>query len=97
MTSKLYDVDMAKERITVYLDPEVAQVLRVTAARRKMKDSELVEEALRDKLLFTLFDPKSDRGSELTDEEAMELAVREQHAMREERRRRGERGERAAS
>ena len=45
MTSKLYDRDMAKDRLTVYLDPEVAQALRVSAARRKMKESELVEQA----------------------------------------------------
>ena len=88
MTSKLYDTDMAKDRLTVYLDPEVAQALRVSAARRKMKASELVEEALRDALLFTLFDPASDRGSELTDEEAMEFALQAQREVREERRQR---------
>ena len=87
MTSKLYDTAMAKDRLTVYLDPEVAQALRVAAARRKMKDSELVEEALRDKLLFTLFDPARDRGSELTEDEAMELALEAQREVRAERRR----------
>lgn len=91
MTSKLYNADMAKERLTVYLDPEVAQALRVAAARRRMKDSELVEEALRDALLFTLFERSEALNTDLTEEEAMELAVREQHAMREERRQRGER------
>ncbi|HLG09925.1 MAG TPA: CopG family transcriptional regulator [Gaiellaceae bacterium] len=88
MTSKLYDTDMAKERITVYLDPEVAQALRVSAARRKMKDSELVEEALRDKLLFTLLDRISARAGDLTDDEAMGLALRAQREVREERQRR---------
>ena len=86
MTSKLYDADMAKERLTVYLDPEVAQALRVWAARRKMKDSEVVEEALRDKLLFTLLDETWARGSELTEDEAMKLALEAQHEVREERR-----------
>jgi siroheme synthase (precorrin-2 oxidase/ferrochelatase) len=86
MTSKLYDAAMAKDRLTVYLDPEVAQALRVAAARRKMKDSELVEEALRDKLLFTLFDRVSARAGDLTDDEAMELALQAQHEVREERR-----------
>jgi hypothetical protein len=88
MTSKLYDVDMAKERITVYLDPEVAQALRVSAARRKMKDSELVEEALRDKLLFTFFDKAAERASDLTEDEIMELVLQAQREVREERRRR---------
>lgn len=86
MTSKLYDTDMAKDRLTVYLDPRVAQALRVAAARLRMKESELVEEALRDKLLFTLFDPASDRGSDLTDDEAMEIALQAQREVREERR-----------
>ena len=88
MTSYLYTADMAKEKLTVYLDPEVAQAMRVSAARRRMKDSELVEEALRDKLLFTLFDPARDRGSELTEDEAMELALEAQREVRAERRRR---------
>jgi hypothetical protein len=86
MTSKLYDAAMAKDRLTVYLDPEVAQALRVAAARRKMKDSELVEEALRDKLLFALFDRVSARAGDLTDDEAMELALQAQHEVRAERR-----------
>lgn len=88
MTSKLYDTDMAKERLTVYLDPEVAQALRVWAARRKMKDSELVEEALRDKLLFTALEKSWARNADLTEEEAMELALQAQREAREERRRR---------
>ena len=88
MTSKLYDTDMAKERLTVYLDPEVAQALRVWAARRKMKDSELVEEALRDKLLFTALEKSWARNADLTEEEAMELALAAQREVREERRRR---------
>jgi len=88
MTSRLYDTDMAKERLTIYLDPEVAQALRVWAARRKMKDSELVEEALRDKLLFTLLDRTWARGDDLTEEEAMELALQAQREVREEKRRR---------
>lgn len=77
---------MAKDRLTVYLDPEVAQALRVAAARRRMKDSELVEEALRDKLLFTLFDPTHDRGAELSDDEAMEIALEAQREVRAEQR-----------
>ena len=88
MTSKLYDTAMAKDRLTVYLDPEVAQALRVWAARRKMKDSELVEEALRDKLGFTFLERSWERGADLTEDEAMELALQAQREVREERRRR---------
>ena len=79
---------MAKDRLTVYLDPEVAQALRVAAARRKMKDSELVEEALRDKLGFTFLEESWARSADLTEEQAMELALEAQREVREERRRR---------
>jgi len=88
MTSKLYDTDMAKDRLTVYLDPEVAQALRVAAARRKMKDSQLVEEAIRDKLGFTFLEESWARNTDLTEEQAMELALEAQREVREERRRR---------
>lgn len=84
MTSKLYDADMAKERMTVYLDPQVARALRVSAARRGIKDSEVVEEALRDMLLFTAFEQAAQRNLDLTEDEALELVVREQHAARRE-------------
>ena len=87
MTSKLYDTDMPKDRLTVYLDPEVAQALRVAAARRKMKDSELVEEALRDKLGFTFLEESWELNADLTEEEAMELALEAQREVREQRRR----------
>jgi len=87
MTSKLYDADMPKDRLTVYLDPEVAQALRVAAARRKMKDSELVEEALRDKLGFTFLEESWELNADLTEEEAMELALEAQREVREQRRR----------
>jgi len=87
MTSKLYDTDMAKDRLTVYLDPEVAQALRVAAARRKMKDSELVEEAIRELLGLAALE-RIWAQSTLTEEEAMELALEAQREVREERRRR---------
>lgn len=83
MTSKLYNVDMAKERLTVYLTPEVARALRVSAARRGLKDSDVVEEALREWFLFASFDRSSARNADLSAEEAMELVVRVQHESRE--------------
>ena len=79
---------MAKERLTVfYLDAEVARALRVAAARRGLKDSELVEQALRDKLLFTALDRIAATAT-MDEGEALELAVREQHAARREHKRR---------
>jgi hypothetical protein len=86
MTSKLYDVAMAKEKLTVYLDPDVARAMRVSAARQRMKDSELVEEALRDKLAFTALEASWARNADLTEEQAMELALEAQREAREERR-----------
>ncbi len=82
ITSKLYDVDMAKERLTVYLAPEVARAMRVAAARRGIKDSEVVEEALRDKLLFTALAASWARNADLTAEQAMELALEAQREVR---------------
>ena len=87
MTPKRFDTDMPKDGLTVHLDPEVAQALRVAAVRRKMKDSELVEEALRDKLGFTFMEESWELNADLTEEEAMELALEAQCEMREKRRR----------
>jgi hypothetical protein len=50
-----------------------------------MKDSEVVEEALRDKLLFTALDRIAATAT-LDWEDALELAVRVQHETRERRR-----------
>ena len=79
---------MAKERLTVYVDAEVARALRVSAARRGMRDSEVVEEALRDKLLFTALERSAARNLDLSEDEALALAVREQHAARRQEKRR---------
>lgn len=78
--------DMAKERLTVYLDPEVARALRVSAARRGIKDSEAVEEALRDFFGFAALERSAELNADLTADEALELVVREQHAGRRRRR-----------
>jgi hypothetical protein len=79
MTSKLYNADMAKERLTVYLDPEVARALRVSAARRGMKDSEVVQEVLREHFGLAAMERSAALNADLTETEAMELAVRVQH------------------
>ncbi len=65
----------------------MAQALRVAAARRKMTDSELVEEAIRESLGLAARERIWAR-SMLTEEEAMELALEAQREVREERRRR---------
>jgi hypothetical protein len=79
MTFKLYNADMAKDRLTIYLDPEIARALRVSAARRGMKDSEVVQEALREYLGLAAMERSAALNADLTADEAMELAVRVQH------------------
>ena len=67
---------MAKERLTVYLSPEVARALRVAAARRGKKDSEVVEEALRDKLLFTALDRIAATAT-MDEDEALQTKIKQ--------------------
>lgn len=87
MTSYLYNVDMAKEKLTVYLSADVARAMRVSAARRGIKDSDLVEEALEEWLGIAASERSWARNADLTEEQAMELALQAQREVREERRR----------
>ena len=78
---------MAKEKLTIYLSADIARSMRVSAARRGIKDSDLVEEALRDKLLSGVLERSWARNDDLSEDEAMELALEAQRVVREERRR----------
>jgi hypothetical protein len=75
----------SKKKVTFYVDEAVLRAARVRAARDDRRDSEIVEDALRSYLGFDVLDSVWAR-SELTEDEAMELAVSEQHARRDERR-----------
>ncbi len=75
---------MAKVKTTVYLEEDVLREIRVTAARRGRTVSELVEDALRRSTLSGLIESIRSR-SDLSEEEALELAYSELHAMRRER------------
>lgn len=75
----------SKKKVTFYLDEEVLRAARVSAARHDRRDSEIVEEALRSYLGFDVLERVWAR-SDLTADEAMELAVSEQHALRDEKR-----------
>ena len=81
----MYDVDMAKEKVTIYLTPDVARAMRVSAARRGIKDSEIVEEALRERLGLAALDRLGDAAT-LDWQEALDLAVQVQHESRARRR-----------
>ena len=75
----------AKKKVTFYLDEDVLRATRVRAARSDRRDSEVVEDALRAFLGFNVVESVWAR-SELGEDEAMTLAVAEQHALRAEKR-----------
>lgn len=73
-----------KKRTTFSLDSDVLRATRVFAARRDKRDSEVVEEALRSYLGLDLLERVWER-SDLTAEQAEDLAYRELHSMRKSR------------
>jgi len=75
---------MPRRKTTVYLDEELLRAAKVVAARTDRREYEIVEEALRDDLGISSMEAIR-RRSDLSDEEAMELAVAETHAVRSER------------
>jgi hypothetical protein len=76
---------MAKTRTTVTLDEEVFRAVKVKAARTGKRDSQVIEESLRRDLgLADLADVWS-RVEQASEEEGLELANAEIHAMRGER------------
>jgi hypothetical protein len=76
---------MPRTKATVYLDPEVLRAARIRAARTGKRDSDVVEEALRQHLGLAGVD-RMRSTSDLDPEEAMRLANEELHALRRERR-----------
>jgi hypothetical protein len=76
---------MARSKATVYLDPDVLRATRVQAARTGKRDSDVVEEALREYLGLAVVD-RIRAKSDLDEDAAMQLAYEELHAMRRERR-----------
>lgn len=76
---------MARAKATVYVDPDVLRATRVHAARTGRRDSDVVEEALREYLGLALLERIWEKA-DLSEEEALKLAYDELHAMRAERR-----------
>jgi Ribbon-helix-helix protein, copG family len=72
---------VAKVRTTVTLDEKVARAVRVKAARTGRRDSDVIEEALRRELGFELLE-RMWSESDLSEEEALRLAVEAQHEAR---------------
>lgn len=73
-----------KRKVTLYISDDVLRATRVAAARGDKRDSEVVEEALRKHLGFSVLDRVWGR-SRLSDDEAMKLAVAETRAYRRKR------------
>jgi metal-responsive CopG/Arc/MetJ family transcriptional regulator len=76
---------MAKMRTTVTLDEDLYRAVKVRAARTGKRESQVIEDVLRRDFDW-LDDVWSRVKNRLSEEEAMELAVTELHAMREEER-----------
>jgi Arc/MetJ-type ribon-helix-helix transcriptional regulator len=72
---------MPKQRTTVTLDERVLRAVRVKAARTGRRDSDVIEEALRRDLGFDLLDEAWQRA-DLSEDDALRLAVEAQHESR---------------
>jgi hypothetical protein len=72
---------MARSKATVYLDPEVLRATRIRAARTGKRDSDVVEEALREYLGLAVVDRVRAR-SDLTGDQAIAFAYEELRAER---------------
>lgn len=72
---------MARTKTTVYLDEDVLRGAKVMAARTGKKDYEVVEEALRAYLGMEVLD-RAWRGADMTEDEALRLAIEEVHRFR---------------
>jgi hypothetical protein len=77
---------VSKQRATFSLDGDILRATRVAAARKGQRDSEVVEEALRKHLLIGVLEDiwrsRPADAPELSEDEALQLAVEEQHAAR---------------
>lgn len=74
-----------KRKVTYYLTEDLLRAERVHAARTSQRDSDVVEAALRAYLGFDVVERVWSR-SDLSEDEAMDLAVTAIHDMRDERR-----------
>jgi ribbon-helix-helix CopG family protein len=72
---------VAKARTTVTLDERVLRAVRVKAARTGRRDSDVIEEALRRDLGLDLVE-RLWEAADLSEEDALELAVEAQHDAR---------------
>jgi hypothetical protein len=69
---------MAKVRTTVTLDKRILRAVRVKAARTRLRDSDVIERALRRDLGIDALERAWVRA-DLTEDDALRLAVEAQH------------------
>lgn len=77
---------MSKTRTTVTLDDDVFRAVKIKAARTGKRDSQVIEESLRRDLGLDDLAEIWAKVTPAAEEEDMELATDELHAMRRERR-----------
>jgi hypothetical protein len=70
-----------KVRTTLTIDEDVLRAVRVRAARSGQRDSEVIEEAVREKLGLDLLQRIWEKA-DLSEDEALALAVEAQHGSR---------------
>ena len=79
-----YSAKVERKNVNVALEAELAEELAVTAARRGISQGELVEAALKRYLGIESQERVWKRNADLTEEEAMALAVEVVHDVRAE-------------
>ena len=77
-----YDGKMAKRKSTIYVDEDVLRAARVYAARLDIRDSDVVEGALRRFLGMELLDSVWERNAELSEQDSVALVADEVRAFR---------------
>jgi hypothetical protein len=78
---------MPKVRTTLTLDEEVMRLVKVRAARQGKGDSEVIEESLRRDLGLAMLE-RLWSMDQMSEEQAMQLALKAQHSAKARRRRR---------
>lgn len=76
---------MPKVRTTLTIDEDVLRAVKVRGARTGKGDGEVIEEALRRQLGFDLLD-RLWRKDDLSEDQALDLAVEAEHKTRRRRR-----------
>jgi hypothetical protein len=72
---------MAKVRTTLTIDEDVLRAVRIRAARSGKRDSEVIEDAVREQLGLDLLG-RLWQEADLTEDDATALAVEAQHSTR---------------